>query len=66
MYNKFGKRTEDKIIASFALVVFAIPIIVLIPFACRDTQGSGIIKQSRFGRDRQPFTLYKIRTMNIS
>lgn len=66
MYNKFGKRTLDIIIASFALVVFAIPLLILIPFARRDTEGSAILKQSRFGKDRQPFTLYKIRTMHVS
>lgn len=66
MYAKYGKRTLDIITAIGALAVFIIPIAILIPFARRDTQGSGIIKQLRFGRNRQPFTLYKIRTMHVS
>lgn len=66
MYNKFGKRTLDIIIASFALIVFAIPLLILIPFARRDTQGTAILKQPRFGKNQQPFTLYKIRTMHVS
>ncbi len=64
MYNKIGKRTLDIIIASIALALFAVPLLILIPFARRDTQGTGILKQSRFGKDRQLFTLYKIRTMH--
>lgn len=66
MYARYGKRTLDIITAIGALAVFIIPILLLIPFARRDTQGSGIIKQLRFGRNQQPFTLYKIRTMHIS
>lgn len=66
MYARYGKRTLDIITAIGALAVFIIPILLLIPFARRDTQGSGIIKQLRFGRNRQPFTLYKIRTMHVS
>lgn len=66
MYDKYGKRTLDIITAIGALAVFIIPILLLIPFARRYTQGSGIIKQLRFGRNRQPFTLYKIRTMHVS
>lgn len=66
MYAKYGKRILDVITAIVALTVFIVPILVLIPLARRDTQGSGIIKQLRFGRNQQPFTLYKIRTMHIS
>ena len=66
MYVKYGKRILDIITAIGALAVFIIPILLLIPFARRDTQGSGIIKQLRFGRNKQPFTLYKIRTMHVS
>lgn len=66
MYNKFGKRTLDIIIATTALIVFAIPMIILFPFARRDTGGSAILKQLRYGKDKKPFTLYKFRTMHIT
>lgn len=66
MYAKYGKRILDVITAIVALAVFIVPILILIPLARRDTRGSGIIKQLRFGRNQQPFTLYKIRTMHVS
>ena len=66
MYNKFGKRTLDIIIAGTALVVFAIPMLILAPFARRDTDGSAILQQLRYGKNKVPFMLYKFRTMHVS
>ncbi len=63
MYNKFGKRTLDIIIASFALIVFAIPMLVVALWVKLDSRGPALFRQPRFGKDLVPFTVYKFRTM---
>lgn len=63
MYNKFGKRTLDIIIASFALIVFAIPMLVVALWVKFDSRGPALFRQPRFGKDLVPFTVYKFRTM---
>lgn len=63
MYNKFGKRTLDIIIASTALIVFAIPMVLVAIWVKLDSRGPALFKQLRYGKKLVPFRVYKFRTM---
>ena len=64
---KWGlKRGFDLSVATIGLAV-AVPILIPMIFACRISTGtSGIYRQTRIGRDGQPFTIYKLRTMRMA
>jgi len=56
-------RLLDMVIAAVTLLLFA-PILSLAFIAVRlDTAGPVIFRQPRLGRDKRPFTVYKLRTM---
>lgn len=57
------KRMLDIIIALGALVVLAIPMLILFLFVYIDDPGNVIFSQYRVGRDGRRFKLYKLRTM---
>jgi lipopolysaccharide/colanic/teichoic acid biosynthesis glycosyltransferase len=57
------KRVADVTIASVALLL-ATPVLVAVWFAVRLTSpGRAVFRQTRIGDDRQPFVMYKFRTM---
>ena len=59
------KRGVDLLIAGAALAVCA-PILVLIALVVKlDSQGPAIYTQERVGRFREPFRIYKFRTMRV-
>ena len=60
----FGKRSMDVVVSAAALVVLW-PIFLLIGLAVMlDSPGAGpLFSQTRVGRDGNPFTMYKFRTM---
>ena len=64
MYQQFGKRTVDLTIASVALIILALPMIVVALWVKLDSKGPILFKQLRSGRNRVPFTVYKFRTMS--
>ena len=58
-----AKRVVDPVLAGLLLVVL-LPIMVLIAILIRlDTPGPVFFRQRRHGKDREPFTLLKFRTM---
>jgi lipopolysaccharide/colanic/teichoic acid biosynthesis glycosyltransferase len=58
-----AKRALD-IVISLALLIVLGPLIMLLWCAVRWTSpGPGLFRQQRLGRDRQPFTVLKLRTM---
>ena len=62
-YERWWKRSLDLVLAS-ALVLVMLPVILLIAFAIRVGLGKGVLySQQRVGRDGQPFTIWKFRTM---
>lgn len=65
MYNKFGKRTLDIIIATTALIVFVLPMIVVAIWVKIDSRGPALFKQLRYGKNLVPFTVFKFRTMTV-
>jgi undecaprenyl phosphate N,N'-diacetylbacillosamine 1-phosphate transferase len=64
LYARWGKRTLDVAVASCALVVFA-PVVVAVAVTVRARMGSPVLfRQRRPGRDAEPFTILKFRTMS--
>lgn len=60
-----AKRTMDVVGAGFALLVLS-PLMAAVAVAVRlSSPGPVIIRQVRIGRDGQPFTMYKFRTMRV-
>lgn len=57
------KRTIDVGVAAMGLFCLSPLIVVAIILARRDTGASGLFRQRRIGRDGEPFTVLKIRTM---
>jgi lipopolysaccharide/colanic/teichoic acid biosynthesis glycosyltransferase len=63
LYRRHGKRLLDLVLGLLVLCVGLIPI-VLVAVAVRLTTGSPVFfRQRRPGRDGEPFTLLKFRTM---
>jgi lipopolysaccharide/colanic/teichoic acid biosynthesis glycosyltransferase len=60
-----AKRTVD-IALSLALIIAAAPVLLLLFLLVRSTSaGPALFRQERLGRDKQPFTVLKLRTMCI-
>ena len=58
-----AKRISD-IGLSLALIIIAAPLLLLLYVLVKSTSaGPALFRQERLGRDKQPFTLLKMRTM---
>jgi len=53
-------------LASFFGLILLLPLILMLYIIGLFDTGSPIFKQRRVGKNKQPFTLYKFRTMNIN
>lgn len=63
LYERRFKRPFDVVVGSAAAVV-ALPVASVIALAIRFGLGRGVLySQERVGAERQPFTIYKFRTM---
>jgi len=63
--DEAAKRTMD-IVLSLALIIIAMPLLLLLGLLVRSTSaGPAFFRQGRLGRDKQPFTMLKLRTMRI-
>ena len=63
MYRKFGKRLFDVIVSSCALILLS-PILAVLYVIVRWKLGSPVLfRQVRPGKDGEPFTLIKFRSM---
>jgi lipopolysaccharide/colanic/teichoic acid biosynthesis glycosyltransferase len=61
--NDATKRALD-IVISLAMIIALAPLLIPLWWAVRLTsQGPALFRQGRLGRDRQPFTVLKLRTM---
>ena len=63
IYQKFGKRLIDLLIAVVGIVVFAIPMLVIAIAVKLDSPGSALFLQRRLGKHHKIFTIYKFRSM---
>lgn len=65
MYNKFGKRAIDIVVAVISLVVLLIPMTVIALMIRLESRGPALFRQLRYGKNKHPFAVYKFRTMSI-
>jgi lipopolysaccharide/colanic/teichoic acid biosynthesis glycosyltransferase len=59
------RRAFDIVMAAAALIVLAVPMLVIAAAIRLDSPGPALFRQRRVGRDRRPFTLLKFRTMRV-
>jgi lipopolysaccharide/colanic/teichoic acid biosynthesis glycosyltransferase len=59
------QRLLDVIVATTALVVLALPMLLIAVCVRVTSPGPALFRQERVGYGRKPFTLYKFRTMRI-
>lgn len=60
------KRSEDIFVATMALLVFSIPMLIITLVIKLSTKGPIIFKQHRYGIDGQEIEIWKFRTMTVS
>lgn len=65
MYKKFLKRMIDCIIAFLALVVLAIPMLIVALVVKIESKGPVFFKQQRIGRNGKVFKIIKFRSMCV-
>lgn len=65
MYKRFGKRALDIVLSLIAMIVLAIPMLIIIIAIKIDDPGPAIFKQKRVGKGKKLFWLYKFRSMKI-
>jgi len=63
--NAIGKRALDVAISAVALVVMAIPALIIAWLIKRDSSGPVFYHQERMGLDGKQFVVYKFRTMPV-
>lgn len=63
--NGTMKRILDVTVAMMALVVFAIPMIIIAIWIKLDSPGPALFRQTRMGLDFRPFPFFKFRSMRI-
>lgn len=63
--NLFLKRTFDIFVSAVAILIFTvIPVLIIAPILIKLTsKGPAIFTQTRIGKDKKPFVIYKFRTM---
>jgi undecaprenyl-phosphate galactose phosphotransferase/putative colanic acid biosynthesis UDP-glucose lipid carrier transferase len=60
-----AKRIFDVVLSSAALVILAVPMLVVAILVRLGSPGPAIFRQQRIGFNRRPFTIYKFRTMSV-
>lgn len=63
MYKRFFKRFFDVVISTIAIIVFALPMLIISIIIKIDSPGPVIFKQKRIGIHKKTFTMLKFRSM---
>ena len=64
--NAFMKRTADIILSALILIVFS-PVMLIIAIGVKlSSPGPVIFAQKRIGRNKEPFMMYKFRSMRVN
>ena len=66
MYNKFFKRLIDLVLSFFAIIILALPMLVIALIIKIDDPGPVFFKQKRVGENKTHFYLLKYRSMKMS
>ncbi|HEY3895832.1 MAG TPA: sugar transferase [Pseudonocardiaceae bacterium] len=62
-WEHVARRTVDLTVVAIALLVLAIPMLIIAMTIRLGTPGPALYRQQRLGRGGRPFTMYKFRTM---
>jgi len=65
MYQRLIKRALDIILSLCAMIVLAVPMLVLALWIKLDSPGPVLFTQKRIGRNKTHFNILKFRTMRI-
>ena len=57
------KRLVDVLLSGIALVLLAIPLLIIAAAIRLDSKGPALFRQERIGKDGQPFLIWKFRSM---
>ncbi len=63
MYQAYVKPTLDVLLASIALIILFVPLLLVATWIKLDSRGPVLFRQLRSGKNRVPFTVYKFRSM---
>ena len=66
MYEKVIKRLLDIVLSAFAIVFFALPMLVVAIIIKFDSPGPVLFKQRRIGIHKKEFIIYKFRSMPVN
>ena len=66
MYKSFIKRGLDIFLSLFAIILLALPMLIVAVVIKIDDPGPAIFKQKRVGKDKKLFKLYKFRSMKMN
>jgi O-antigen biosynthesis protein WbqP len=66
MYKCFLKRVIDIILSSIAIVILALPMLIIAIIIKIDSPGPVLFKQKRIGIHKKHFTILKFRSMPVS
>lgn len=62
-YRKFGKRALDVFLSLLGLIIVCLPCVIIALAVWLTSKGPVIFKQTRLGKNRKEFTIYKFRSM---
>lgn len=65
MYNCFVKRVLDVLISGAAIIILALPMLIIAAAIKLDSPGPVLFKQKRVGIHKTYFNIYKFRTMYV-
>lgn len=65
MYKNYLKRVLDVILSLIAVIIFAIPMLIVVIAIKLDSKGPVIFKQDRLGRYGKVYKMYKFRSMCV-
>ncbi|MDB4476211.1 undecaprenyl-phosphate glucose phosphotransferase [bacterium] len=63
--NSLVKRSEDVVVASIALLLLGLPMLIIALLIRMTSAGPAIYKQARYGVSGKPITVLKFRTMTV-
>lgn len=66
MYRYFFKRLIDVILSLLAIIILALPMLIIALIVKLDSPGPALFKQKRVGRNGKVFEIYKFRSMCVN